>query len=73
MRLARTVPAIVTGRVGNLSGIGRPVYLVQGQELNNIGSDGESLLDITGVKIIKKLEPNEFFSNELGEDWNLNI
>ena len=51
------------------TGNGRPVYLVQGQELNDIGSDGESMLDINKVKIVKKLEPYEFFSREIGEEW----
>jgi hypothetical protein len=50
-------------------GQGRPVYLVQGQELLSLGSDGEPMLDINNVKIVKKLEPYEFFSKELGEDW----
>jgi hypothetical protein len=50
-------------------GKGRPVYLVQGQELSNIGSDGEAMLDINNIKIVKKLEPHEFFSNYIGEDW----
>lgn len=48
---------------------GRPVYLVHGQETNYLGSDGEPLLDINNVKIVKKLEPYEFFSREIGEDW----
>ena len=52
-------------------GKGRPVYLVQGQELLSLGSDGEPMLDINNVKIIKKLEPSEFFSREIGEDWNI--
>jgi hypothetical protein len=51
------------------NGDGRPVYLVHGQELNDIGSDGEPMLDINKVKIVKKLEPYEFFSREIGEDW----
>ena len=52
-------------------GKGRPVYLVQGQELLSLGSDGEPMLDINNVKIIKKLTPDEFFSREIGEDWNI--
>jgi len=52
-------------------GQGRPVYLVQGQELLSLGSDGEPMLDINNVKIIKKLTPDEFFSREIGEDWNI--
>lgn len=51
------------------NGTGRPVYLVQGQELNDLGSDGEAMLDVNNVKIVKKLEPYEFFSKELGDDW----
>ena len=50
-------------------GTGRPVYLIQGQELNDLGSDGEPMLDINNVKIIKQLQPHEFFSREIGEDW----
>jgi hypothetical protein len=50
-------------------GEGRTVYLVQGQELNDLGSDGEPMLDINKVKIVKQLQPDEFFSRELGEDW----
>jgi hypothetical protein len=50
-------------------GKGRPVYLIHGQELNDLGSDGEPMLDINNVKIVKKLQPYEFFSRELGEDW----
>ena len=50
-------------------GEGRPVYLVQGQELDDLGSDGEPMLDINNVKIVKQLQPEEFFSRELGEDW----
>jgi len=50
-------------------GKGRPVYLVHGQELNDLGSDGEPMLDINNIKIVKKLKPHEFFSNELGDDW----
>jgi hypothetical protein len=52
-------------------GKGRPVYLVFGQELNDLGSDGEPMLDINNVKIVKQLQPDEFFSRELGEDWNI--
>ena len=53
-------------------GNGRPVYLIHGQVLlDDLGSDGEPMLDINNIKIIKKLEPYEFFSNELGEDWYL--
>lgn len=52
-------------------GKGRPVYLVHGQELNDLGSDGEPMLDINKVKIVKQLQPDEFFSRELGEDWNI--
>ena len=48
---------------------GRPVYLIHGQELNDLGSDGEPMLDINNVKIVKKLQPYEFFSKEIGEDW----
>lgn len=51
------------------TGDGRPVYLVHGQELNDIGSDGESMLDINKIKIVKKLAPDEFFSREIGEKW----
>jgi len=50
-------------------GEGRPVYLIQGQELNDLGSDGEPMLDVNKIKIIKQLQPDEFFSKELGEDW----
>lgn len=50
-------------------GNGRPVYLVHGQEMNDLGSDGEPMLDINNVKIVKKLEPYEFFSREIGEEW----
>jgi len=52
-------------------GKGRPVYLIQGQELLSLGSDGEPMLDVNKVKIIKQLTPDEFFSREIGEDWNV--
>lgn len=51
------------------SGNGRPIYLVYGQETNHLGSDGEPLLNVNNVKIVKKLEPYEFFSREIGEEW----
>jgi hypothetical protein len=50
-------------------GEGRPVYLIQGQELNDLGSDGEPMLDVNKIKIIKQLQPDEFFSKELGNNW----
>jgi hypothetical protein len=52
-----------------IEGYGRPVYLVYGRVLPDLGSDGEAMLDINSVKIVKKLEPHEFFSQELGDDW----
>ncbi len=52
-----------------IDGNGRPVYLVYGLALPDLGSDGEAMLDINSVEIVKKLEPHEFFSQELGEDW----
>lgn len=55
-----------------VEGKGRPVYLIHGQELNDLGSDGEPVLDINNIKIVKTLEPYEFFSKELGEDWYIN-
>lgn len=51
------------------NGDGRPIYLVYGQETNDLGSDGEPLLNANNVKIVKKLEPYEFFSREIGEEW----
>lgn len=48
----------------------RPIYLIQGQELDDIGGDGEAMLDIKNVKIIKKLSIHEFFAKELGENWS---
>lgn len=50
-------------------GKGRPVYLIQGREFDDVGSDGEAMLDINNVKIVKKLAPDEFYSNEIGLDW----
>jgi len=52
-----------------VQGDGRPVYLVYGLALPDLGSDGEAVLDSNSVKIVKKLEPHEFFSRELGNNW----
>lgn len=52
-----------------VTGKGRPVYLIYGPELDSLGSDGEPMLSANDVQIVKKLEPHEFFSNEIGEDW----
>lgn len=50
-------------------GKGRDVFLIQGPALLSLGSDGEPLLEVGKVKIIKKLEPHEYFSDYIGEDW----
>jgi hypothetical protein len=49
----------------------RPIYIISGQALNDLGQDGEPLLDHTKIKILKKISPADFFSYELGDDWHL--
>ena len=47
----------------------RPVFLIQGQEMDDEGDDGEPLLFKDRIAIIKQLEPHEFFEKNQGEDW----
>jgi hypothetical protein len=49
----------------------RPIYLITGYELDELGGDDEPLLDVNRIKILKKLQPHDFFSYELGVDWYL--
>lgn len=51
----------------------RPVYLLHGKETENVGNDGEPLLDPDMVKVLKRLEPHEFFATEVGPDWHTSI
>jgi hypothetical protein len=56
----------------SIYGVGRqkrPIYLITGYELDELGGDDEPLLDVNRIKILKKLQPHEFFSAELGLDW----
>lgn len=50
---------------------GRPIYLLHGQELDDMGMDDtEPLLDVNKIKIIKKLKPEEIWIDEFGGvDW----
>ena len=49
----------------------RVVYLLQGTKIDHyLGNDGEPLLDAASIKIIKKLKPEEFYSDIIGTDWH---
>lgn len=50
---------------------GRPILLIQGQELNDVGyDDGEPLLDMNQIKIVKKIHPSELWIDYYnGNDW----
>jgi ribosomal protein S18 acetylase RimI-like enzyme len=47
----------------------RPVYLIFGKMLWDCGSDGEPLFNPESVKILKKLEPDEYYSDTSGINW----
>ena len=50
---------------------GRPIYLIQGQSLEDLGThDYEPLLDANKIKVIKKLKPEEIWIDHYGgNDW----
>jgi hypothetical protein len=50
---------------------GRPIYLIQGQSLEDLGiHDDEPLLDLNKIKVIKKLNPEEIWIEHYGgNDW----
>ena len=51
---------------------GRPIYLIYGQELEDMGvHDTEPLLDVNRIKVVKKLQPEEIWIEEFGgNDWS---
>ena len=51
----------------------RPVYLLTGIEMDDSGSDGEPLLNIKKIKTLKKLSPDEYYSDTSGVNWSENI
>jgi hypothetical protein len=47
----------------------RPVYLLHGKEMKDVGNDGEPLLQPDNIKVLKQLEPDEYFCMEVGVNW----
>jgi GNAT superfamily N-acetyltransferase len=50
---------------------GRPIYLIYGQSLDDLGiHDDEPLLDASKIKVVKKLHPQELYIDEFGgNEW----